>query len=60
MLNHHIYNTLIQIISTDGLCVKNYQLKSLKWDETNKYTEDMTKNYDDDDKYGVIREVDIN
>ena len=29
MLNHHTYNTLIQITSTDRLCVKNYQLKIL-------------------------------
>ena len=38
---------------------KKLPVKNFKWDDTNKYTDDIIKNYDEDDKYGALLEVDI-
>ena len=38
---------------------KKLPVKNFKWDDINKYTDDIIKNYDEDDKYGALLKVDI-
>ena len=38
---------------------KNLPIGDFGWDNTNLYTEEMIKNYDENNKYGALLEVDI-
>ena len=38
---------------------KKLPARRFRWDDTSKYTEEMIKDYDEDDKYGALLEVDI-
>ena len=42
-----------------GMC-KKLPVGGFKWDGSNKYTEDVIKNYDEHSKYGALLEVTIN
>ena len=37
---------------------KKLPVRGFKWDDTNKYTKVMIKNYNEDDEYGALHEVD--
>ena len=42
-----------------GMCRK-LPVGGFKWEDSNKYTEGVIKNYDKDSKYGALLEVKIN
>ena len=61
--NKNVKSSYLQYIDANNLygwaMCKKLPVKNFKWDDVNKYTEDMIKNFDDDDKYGALLEVDI-
>ena len=61
--NKNIKSSYLQYIDANNLygrdmCTK-LPVRGFKWDDVNKYSNDMIKNYDEDGKYGAILEVDI-
>ena len=61
--NKNIKSSYVQYIDANNLygraiCTK-LPVRGFKWDDVNKYSDDMIKNYDEDGKYGAILEVDI-
>ena len=61
--NKNIKSSYLQYTDANNLygramCTK-LPVRGFKWDDVNKYSDDMIKNYDEDGKYGAILEVDI-
>ena len=56
-------STYLQYIDANNLygwaMSQTLPVRRFKWDDANKYTEVMIKNYNEDDKYGALLEVDI-
>ena len=61
--NENVKSTYLQYIDANNLygwaMSKKLLVRRFKWDDANKYTELMIKNYNEDDKYGALLEVDI-
>ena len=61
--NKNIKSSYLQYTDANNLygwaMCKKLPVKNFKWDDINQYTDDMIKNYDEDDKYGALSEVDI-
>ena len=61
--DENIKSLYLQYIDANNLygwaICKKLPVKNFKWNDVNKYTDDMIKNYHEDDKYGALLEVDI-
>ena len=61
--NKNITSSYLQYLDANNLygwaMSKKLPIGGFKWDNPNKYTEDLIKNYDENGKYGCILEVDI-
>ena len=61
--NKNKKSTYLQYIDANNLygwaMSKKLPVRRFKWDDANKCTEVMIKNYNEDDKYGALLEVDI-
>ena len=61
--NKNVMSSYLQYIDANNLygwtMCKKLPVRRFEWDDTNKYTEEMIKNYDEDGEYGAILEVDI-
>ena len=55
-----LYSQYIDANNLYGWAIcKKLPVKNFKWNDVNKYTDDMIKNYHEDDKFGALLEVDI-
>ena len=61
--NENVKSTYVQYIDANNIygwaMSKKLPVRRFKCDDANKYTEVMIKNYNEDDKYGSLLEVDI-
>ena len=61
--NKRIVSSYLQYLDANNLygwaISKKLPIGGFKWDDSNKYTEVLIKNYDEDDKYGCVLEIDI-
>ena len=62
--NKDIISSYLQYLDANNLygwaMCKKLPIGEFKWDEPDKYTEEMIKNYDEDSSYCALLEVDIN
>ena len=59
--NKNVTSSYLQYLDANNLqgwaTCKKLPVGGFKWNDTNKYTEDVIKNYDEDGKHGALLEV---